>query len=44
MVIELQRGEVQTWSIVRNVGPVVDALLSGLSYTVERRTRMVDET
>lgn len=42
MVIELRRGEVNEWSIVRNVVHAADALLSQQSYEVERRTRLVD--
>lgn len=40
MVIELKRGDVNEWSIIRDVGAAVDALLSGASYDVERRTRL----
>lgn len=39
MVIELKRGEVGTWSVIRNVVVAVDALLGGGSYEVERRSR-----
>lgn len=42
MVIELQRGKVNTWSIIRNVAHAVDALLSQQPYDVERRTRLGD--
>ncbi|CAM9581477.1 unnamed protein product, partial [Hapterophycus canaliculatus] len=38
MVIELERGKVNTWSIVRNVDVAVDAILSGNPYKVEQRT------
>lgn len=40
VVIELTSENVDEWSIVRNVGGAVDALLSGRSYPVERRTRV----
>ncbi|CAM9727469.1 unnamed protein product, partial [Laminaria digitata] len=39
MVVEITRGEVGKWTIIRNVAVAVDALLSGGSYEVERRTR-----
>lgn len=39
MVIEIKRGEVGAWSIIRNVAVAVDALLKGGSYEVERRSR-----
>lgn len=39
MVIEIKRGEVGTWSIIKNVAVAVDALLEGGSYEVERRSR-----
>ncbi|CAM9127917.1 unnamed protein product [Laminaria digitata] len=39
MVIEIKRGEVGAWSIIRNVAIAVDALLEGGSYEVERRSR-----
>lgn len=39
MVIEIKRGEVGTWSIIKNVAVAVDALLEGDSYEVERRSR-----
>ncbi|CAN0111239.1 unnamed protein product [Ascophyllum nodosum] len=42
-IIQLQRSEVNTWSVVRNVAPAVDALLNGGTYEVERRTRIVDD-
>lgn len=37
-VVELERGKVNTWSIVRNVDVAVDAVLSGIPYKVEKRT------
>ncbi|CAN0009493.1 unnamed protein product, partial [Hapterophycus canaliculatus] len=37
-VVELERGRVNTWSIVRNVDVAVDAVLSEKPYKVERRT------
>lgn len=42
-VIQLQPGDVNTWSVVRNVAPAVDRLLSGDTYDVEQRTRLVDD-
>ncbi|CAM9119546.1 unnamed protein product, partial [Laminaria digitata] len=39
MVIEIKRGEVGMWSIIKNVAVAVDGLLSGGSYEVERRSR-----
>lgn len=39
MIIEIKRGEVRTWSIIKNVAVAVDALLDGRSYEVERRSR-----
>ena len=39
MAIEIKRGEVGTWTIIRNVAVAVDALLEGVSYEVERRSR-----
>lgn len=42
-VIQLQPGDLNTWSVVRNVAPAVDGLLSGDTYDVERRTRLVDD-
>ncbi|CAN0180687.1 unnamed protein product, partial [Ectocarpus fasciculatus] len=39
-IVELERGQVNKWTIVRNVGPAVDAILSGKSYEVEQRTRI----
>lgn len=44
MIIELQRGKVNTWSVIRNVGSAVDALLSGNSYEVERRTTIAHDS
>lgn len=38
MVVELERGKVNTWSIVRNVDVAVDAILCGNPYKVEQRT------
>lgn len=40
MIIELQRGKLNTWLLVRNVAPAVDDLLRRGSYGVERRTRL----
>ncbi|CAM9105391.1 unnamed protein product, partial [Scytosiphon promiscuus] len=37
-VVELERGKVNTWSIVRNVDVAVDAIMSGKPYKVEQRT------
>lgn len=39
MIIEIKRGEVGTWSIIKNVAVAVDALLDGGDYAVERRSR-----
>lgn len=39
MVIEIKRGEVGTWSIIKNVAVAVDSLQGGGSYEVERRSR-----
>ncbi|CAM9232289.1 unnamed protein product, partial [Laminaria digitata] len=39
-IVEVKCGKAATWSIIRNVGVAVDALLSGDSYEVERRTRI----
>lgn len=43
-IIELKRGDVNEWSIIRDVGAAVDALLSGRSYTVERRRRLTQDS
>eukprot|EP00904_Undaria_pinnatifida_P009099 jgi/Undpi1/5319/HiC_scaffold_2.g00600.m1 len=39
MIIEIKRGEVGTWTIIKNVAVAVDALLEGDGYEVERRSR-----
>eukprot|EP00752_Nemacystus_decipiens_P003801 g3497.t1 len=38
VVVEVERGNVCTWSIVRNVDLAVDAILDGKPYEVEKRT------
>eukprot|EP00904_Undaria_pinnatifida_P009091 jgi/Undpi1/5311/HiC_scaffold_2.g00592.m1 len=43
-IIELKRGDVNEWRIIRDVGAAVDALLSGGSYEVERRTRLTQDS
>ncbi|CAM9630428.1 unnamed protein product [Laminaria digitata] len=40
MIIELTPEHVEEWSIIKDVSAAVDALLSGRSYQVERRTRL----
>lgn len=39
-IVELERGQVNKWTIVRNVDLAVDAILSGKPYKVEQRTRI----
>ncbi|CAM9768499.1 unnamed protein product, partial [Laminaria digitata] len=39
-IVEVKCGKTATWSVIRNVAVAVDALLSGDSYEVERRTRI----
>lgn len=43
-IIELKRGDVNEWSIIKDVAAAVDALLSGDSYEVERRTRLKQDS
>ena len=40
MVIELQRGQLNKWTIYRSVAAVVDSIYLDKPYTVERRFRM----
>lgn len=42
-LIELQHGEMNTWTVVRNVFHAVDALLGKKPYEVERRTRIAED-
>ncbi|CAM9303322.1 unnamed protein product [Ectocarpus sp. 13 AM-2016] len=39
-IVALERGQVNKWTIVRNVDLAVDAILSGKPYKVEQRTRI----
>lgn len=43
-VIELQRGEVDTWTAIRNTGVAVDAILNKMAYHVERLSHGSDAT
>ncbi|CAM9142728.1 unnamed protein product [Laminaria digitata] len=43
-IIELKRGDVNQWSIIKDVGAAVDALLSGRYYEVERRMRLKQDS
>ena len=40
MVVELERGQVHTWSVIKSVGLAVDCLLKGGKYKVEKRVRL----
>lgn len=42
-VIELQRGKVNTWTIIQNVGLAVDDILENRPYGVQRRIRIEDD-
>ncbi len=39
-IVELERGEVETWRVVKNVDVAVDAILDRKPYKVEKRTRI----
>lgn len=43
VVVEVERGDLCTWSVVRNVDLVVDAILDGKPYQVEKRTCIPQE-
>lgn len=43
MIIQLKRGEVNTWTIIPNTGQAVDAILKGEAYDVQRRFRIEDK-
>lgn len=43
VIVEVERGEACAWSIVRNAGLAVDAILDGKPYEVERRTCLPQE-
>lgn len=42
-IIQLKRGEVNTWTIIQNTGLAVDAILNGEPYDVQRRVRIENE-
>ena len=39
VVIELQRGETDAWTVYRPVADIVDSIYADKPYTVERRVR-----
>lgn len=40
IVIELERGQVQSWSVIKSVGLAVDSILESGKYKVEKRVRL----